>query len=647
MTPQDRALRLGRRRRRSTPSTTRLFSAGVLLLLVALSCCTLPSLPGGASRAAVRLARAEEIVATDEWIEVGPNDTIPAGLHVRIDMTTGKKMVKTLDESEMTDFDKKRMGVPVTDVEVDADGTATVIEEEGAGAAAAWSSSGGSRGVALSASDSSSVSGAADGEGGKEEKKKGEGKDDYDYEMMHRTLSNLPADEMAKYGGLPELPAGLGTPRVTPEQREMFEGKMQEIWKQRQELLQEIQENNVADVAQVIMGRIRVIAEYMDDPVGKRNEIEDAAAAARDGSQGDGSAPDLDDDDDHPAFVNNVLESLEDLEYQLSDVDMARDFHTLGGWPLAVSLLSDSAHCPSSHPAGVDDDDDGADFNETAAALEAARHECLSELASSSSSTRALVDRIQSRAAWAVGTAVKNHDEFHNWALEDFSALLGMSGIAGGGSASDERARSSVTATSLLLADYLSDDPAAAALATPSRKSRRQKGLYALGALVRGNPAAQRHFLELDGPSILAESMDRSLEAGDARFASKVLALGHDLLTGAADPNAETAAGKEAGALIDALTSKPWCDAAVRLSASGPGISTQVREKALEAVTSLAGPCGYGEEERGSVVKSRVEWLGGGGEEDDYLDPAYRNDLVALADAALGAIDKGNEADAR
>ncbi|CAM9123908.1 unnamed protein product [Ectocarpus fasciculatus] len=64
--------------------------------------------------------------------------------------------------------------------------------------------------------------------------------------------------------------------------------------------------------------------------------------------------------------------ALTDLEDLLSDIDMARDFHTIGGFPTLASML----RC--SRPEGV-----------------------------------------RELAAWAVGTAVKNEPEHQLWVLED------------------------------------------------------------------------------------------------------------------------------------------------------------------------------------------------------------------------------------
>jgi hypothetical protein len=45
-------------------------------------------------------ALCKEIVATDEWTLVQEGDTIPAGLHIRLDITTGQKWVKLLDDED-------------------------------------------------------------------------------------------------------------------------------------------------------------------------------------------------------------------------------------------------------------------------------------------------------------------------------------------------------------------------------------------------------------------------------------------------------------------------------------------------------------------------------------------------------------------
>lgn len=71
------------------------------------------------------------------------------------------------------------------------------------------------------------------------------------------------------------------------------------------------------------------------------------------------------------ATEHEKISALADLEDLLSDIDMAKDFHTIGGFPALVSMLRDSQ--PES---------------------------------------------VREMAAWAIGTAVKNEPEHQLWVLE-------------------------------------------------------------------------------------------------------------------------------------------------------------------------------------------------------------------------------------
>ena len=53
------------------------------------------------------LSSAKEIEATNEWQLLKPGDTIPAGLHVRMDLETGQKWAKLVDGQEKVSSSKK------------------------------------------------------------------------------------------------------------------------------------------------------------------------------------------------------------------------------------------------------------------------------------------------------------------------------------------------------------------------------------------------------------------------------------------------------------------------------------------------------------------------------------------------------------
>lgn len=72
-----------------------------------------------------------------------------------------------------------------------------------------------------------------------------------------------------------------------------------------------------------------------------------------------------------PDSVKDISNALEELESSLSDIDNARDFYTIGGWPVLVSMLSPDQHLDH-----------------------------------------------RARAAWAIGTAIKNSYDYQLWVLE-------------------------------------------------------------------------------------------------------------------------------------------------------------------------------------------------------------------------------------
>lgn len=74
---------------------------------------------------------------------------------------------------------------------------------------------------------------------------------------------------------------------------------------------------------------------------------------------------------DASATDDAIIVVLADLEDLLSDIDMARDFHTIGGFPMLASMLRDPQP-----------------------------------------------ERVREMAAWVIGTAVKNEPEHQLWVLE-------------------------------------------------------------------------------------------------------------------------------------------------------------------------------------------------------------------------------------
>ncbi|KAL9183303.1 hypothetical protein ACHAXT_005090 [Thalassiosira profunda] len=639
-----------RRRRPRQPSSPRLRSTSLLLALAAVASCLLhTSLPG--FLIPPHYAAAKEITATREWQRLSENDTLPAGLHVRMDLSTGERWAK-LPDDEDRDVDIKaiRDGHDDDDddngnrdngegekagrteaVEVDAaTGAVRVVE-------AATNSGGGPDG-----GNKSAANGGDDNSGNNHNNNNGEAPPHRDYDMMHRVMSRLPPDELARFGGLPALPsADAAAPSPTPTQltgaqRDAWEQRMEKLWTARQAALARAQEN-VADLPSVLRERIATIEAYLGDATGGLASI---LAERRRADDNDGSSNKEEAGENNAGMANDILSALRDLAFQLSDVDLARDFRTLGGWAPLVSLLDEDLHLTA-----ADDADE----------------------------LRAIADEVRALAATTIGTAVGNVGEFRPWALAEVTAT--------------EEGKEAASALSLLVSSFqqelaersadMGDNTVAVASGSADRQTARAtyklRATYALGALLRGNPAAQRYFVAAGGAETLARDalgtvsavrgpqIDESLTKLDWRFASKALALGEDVVAdvalhpenyrdGGDDGQTKAAESAEsamtAGQLVAAFTTERWCDLSLRMLAPptdvlGGAAARGIQERALGAVRQLAPGClaraaragdegAWGADEVRAV---RAGWQRKG--DDDGADAGYRGELLALADAVL------------
>ena len=358
--------------------------------------------------------------------------------------------------------------------------------------------------------------------------------------MMHRVMSRLPPEELDRFGGLPETPLMLTSSdnetmpaKLTEEQRAIFESRMEELWNARQEELKEAQEG-LADLPGMLKERILTIRGYLDDVEGGLGGIlegrRDRRAGKVDGGGDDDGSDDAVDDDN---IVRDVVDALRDLEYLLSDVDMARDFHTLGGWSPLVSLLDVDDEERRRRPPPAEKEEDEED-------------------------TAMLLDEIRSLAAMAMGTAVGNMGEFRPWALEGISPPPSREDAAAPASPP------SPSALSILMSSFQRELASreegmvggmTVAVAGPSSRSDaryearatyRLRAAYALGSLLRGNPSAQAYFASNGGPETLVRVALGSLSSArgprasssssgrgamlDYKFASRVLALAEDVV---------------------------------------------------------------------------------------------------------------------
>ncbi|KAK1741197.1 putative nucleotide exchange factor [Skeletonema marinoi] len=578
---------------------------------------------------------AKEITATNEWQLLQENDTIPAGLHVRMDLSTGEKWAKlpSSDENEES----------IKAAAVESDGGGHVAEMDASGALT----------IVSNDDDDTNNNGKSSNDNDSKQTTK-------DYKMMHRVMSQLPPEELAPFGGLPALPSPSSngtTTKLTAVELQEFEAKMELLWQHRQDELQKMQsDGSIADLPKILRERIETLKGYLMDSSHELMELLEGRRRSIDhDEEEDGTS-------NSSSSANNIIEALRDLEFQLSDVDMARDFHTLGGWPYLIALLDDTLH------GGHDDDDVNDEI-------------------------RVLVDEIRALAATTIGTAVSNFGEFRHWALEDVSSTMNEMRTSSNNNDKNEK----MTALSLLTRVFQEEldqrteamaggtmaveGPSHTVAMAKSRATFKLRAIYGLGSLLRGNPTAQQQFILSNGPDVLVRnvlgtlsnvrgptSADPSLSRLDYKFASKVLALGEDVVmdvvlhdqeyiqideSATDDVKNKYAAERvtTANQLVASFTTEQWCDLSLRMLAPptevvGEMSSRGIKERALSAVRAMAPSCQkvYAQEEvDGDIVwgveevkRVRVEWNREGS--GDGLDPVYRKELLDLVDGVLGVL---------
>jgi len=188
---------------------------------------------------------AKEITATSEWQLLGENDTIPAGLHVRVDLSTGEKWAKLPN---------------VDDAEADEKIKAAAVEDEGG------SSSPVVNVATMDASGALTIVPDYDNNDTNNDSSDDSRTTKRDYTMMHRVMSQLPPEELEPFGGLPALPSSSSnsSTKLTAKEKQEFEAKMELLWQKRQEELKKL-EDSIADLPKMLKERIGTIKGYLMD----------------------------------------------------------------------------------------------------------------------------------------------------------------------------------------------------------------------------------------------------------------------------------------------------------------------------------------------------------------------------------------------
>lgn len=547
-------------------------SAALLLLLLVLL------LPSTTHHNGAAVVQAREVEATHEWTLLGENDTVAAGMHIRMDMTTGEKWVKLMDDDDNQEKSASSAAAArghdrsnSRQVQVSALGATTVLNNDNNDASA-------------SASD----------------------EPHYDFDMMYRTLSKLPEEEIERIQ-LPEKPSEES---MSPEARVIFQRQMKQIWEERQEQLRIVS----ADLPQLLKDRIRAIREYLEDPATHLLQLLDADAADESQTESESVA-----EKDIPAEEKNqivhIIHVLQDLEYHLQDLDMTRDFHTLGGWSLLASLLRDHVHFTTTTATIITQSSSRNGNNETT-------------ITSVEVTATDQIHRVQMHAAWALGTAVKNTAEFTPYVVEKIKATKDKNDSDSDG----------LTALDLvfrqLQTSLLNQDQ------TAVTETKILRLVYCLGSFLRGNRAAQIHFGASEGPAFLSSALQTFVDIGKEAFATKMsvrlLNLASDAVLDVTLHRDNDIDDEKSGsnynnnkvddAIVAAWTSKQWCSAIVSAMER-----PELQDAAVSTVHALAPYCKSSWQPAiaavvSSVKKVRTLWE----ESATEIDPELHQERIQL-----------------
>jgi nucleotide exchange factor SIL1 len=432
-----------------------------------------------------------EVVATEEWTLLGGNDTVDAGVHVRMDLSTGEKWVKTVNDAHdsTTSTGSHAVTTTLSLPRVDSQHQKQKQQQQ-------QQQQQHQQQYPSSSHDDIEITHAS-----------------YDYEMMHRTLSRLPEDELVRMG-LPERPQKIQityhetntSPELLEKKQQQaqaeYERKMRLIWDSRQQQLQQWEKEFLADLPALLQERLTVLNQYITSPMSHF------------------VTPSHDSHHNQEKYnATAVMEALIDLEYQLSDIDMARDFFTLGGWSALVSLISyntqdpyflvrnESAVSPSTKQTNQSIANKGLirPFSGWSKIFSKRQMNGSNDI-TLLSHIRNQVSRIQALAAWVLGTAIKNTEEFQLHPLEEVVILPLHSSEPLITNAVEVIHREYARVVEQVLADQSSNQEFDDAI------FQLQKLIYALGAMMRGNRLIQIHYvINLDGSLSLRLSVEHLL----------------------------------------------------------------------------------------------------------------------------------------
>jgi len=192
---------------------------------------------------------------------------------------------------------------------------------------------------------------------------------------------------------------------------------------------------------------------------------------------------------------------------------------------------------------------------------------------------------------------VKNIQEFHPWAIEQFEDTYASKEFGLG---------KNITALSSLL-DMIKESNNNEYDRNFNGNQLYQKSIYAIGSLLRGNILARNSFLQLGGPDILANTLLNS--ESNWKLSSKIILLVHDIIEEIISESLD-----EKDRVIERVrpfTTIAYCESTLSLLKSP---SIQTKEKSLMALKTMIPYC-----------KHHSNWKIGLGPSLDEFILAWRN----------------------
>jgi nucleotide exchange factor SIL1 len=566
---------------------------------------------------------AKEIEATYEWQIVEEGDTIPSGLHVKMDLETGTKWVKLLDEDDDREKYENRLSLHHNHLNKDKDKD---DDDQGNNQNNVKITQLSNEEQNISPDIASKIQSQLLKQAQKEEQIRKQNMiesvaklndfngdmsiDEKDYEMIYRTLMSLPEEDRAILN-IPDHPLlpnddveenGKEKENKEKELKE-FSEKLREIWSQRQSILKQLEQQYLANIPDIIRDRIIFTQKYVTSPIKHLKDVMNNRGSNND--NGDGSDGNK---EDESTMSMDIIKTLEDLEYHLMDLDMTRDFHTMGGWPLLVSLLTDEIHGLEGAIKEIIHAQNWTetDYNNPNTIMKLPIEDQLYI-----HNLQEIIWNVQALASWCIGTAVKNIDEFHPWALEDLSHLLHHHD-----STNDENLEkkdNNVNVISILLSKFATDKnmlikkSSLTESLTSTWLKMKQKEMYALGALLRGNKDAALYFHSVDGPEILSiffndiiVSTSSSIwdNTAGVKLLLRIMMLGVDLIVELGSQNGNNE-------LLSSLTDDAWCFMPMKLLMNSE--TTNVRRQALEGMVDMLPHCSFDQDSLVKMMKNNVD----------------------------------------